>query len=782
MSIRGPQRPIHPPHPPLRRDALERPRIHQIAPESGLRALARKVWRAIATFFQKLFGCVQPPRAEEPIVLVSRPPLPPPRLPPPPPLSARLPRVPHPDTLEPEYAVSELDALSESVSDDSFVEPSVEGSVREESPISSEGRASPVEFEDEAEMSPFREESSTEETSHSAGTASTSGATGSVTRHVVVTPPGDLGGLIAEQQAKEVVNIAMRALIAEPVGVTPPTAAEEFFGAAMPSVAGRIAAAGGAGEFVRPVDERPFRFDPSDPKAQAEADQLAVQLREIEKAGGIPADFRLPDAALKGAPAAGARGAFHFDLAGVRKEDNLLWILNGLSKISAKMDVRIPNARTCLYATYGKRLVDQVLQDLGLQARSEYTLGDVRSILISIAATVTIDDLHDAFVALRSGGMGVRCLLTEEESAALLIQRDFAYLTPPQLAQLARLFSTVVLGEKKQSVLDAFVDKSKPIPYAKWLGHDCNYLLDVASLAAATSEEKELTLSEFLAKSAAYKALVRGQVIALSNDVLVCAGVYSNREADFHAVFFRKASDPETLHVAVRGTVSPQNWIDDAHPFGVGIAAFEAAQDDLIKILKMSRATEVVFSGHSLGGSHAQRLTAAALASIPELKSVRLYTHNAPAVEKGTNRVLAAHLKDKTVKLVHVQYDGDIVQCCGSELLGYDVPGADVTIHRFHGYLRETAKRIVHSTRGFLEPGRSFSSRKILEGAAAAPYLGPTAASVALGAIHYGAGLVGLAIARGMSAAGVPLRAPTCYLVHGRDRDGDGAAAAAAAR
>ncbi len=397
-----------------------------------------------------------------------------------------------------------------------------------------------------------------------------------------------------------------------------------------------------------------------------------------------------------------------------------------------------------LQETYGPYLKSIVTARYGLEKLETLTFGDVKMMLLGVAANVRVLDLECLFAEIKRADLSiqedpssikmkaVRCgdflaMARKEAILSLRAADSFGELSKKQVEYLLSAFKMLPTGAEIgiKPTEDVLYDKASLSFESKKsavFDHDLQMLNLCAQWEHLRIKHHNLAVSEYIGKTLAYRDLKGGMVFPVPD---------KENQAHYYRVvnsFKYKGLIPaliaplnknqdaydsegkETIDLIFRGTASGTQWYRNTDFRGIGNKVFYEKSKEILKMvedyLKESKSQDVVLnlSGHSLGGCDTQRGLVLLLEAIADskkdspfrkIKKLVMITHNAPRPEPDSNQrfkkavAKLTELKEEIkidIDITHVRYfdNGgyqDTVHMLGEVLLGADEDGGPVQVH-----------------------------------------------------------------------------------------------------
>lgn len=429
-------------------------------------------------------------------------------------------------------------------------------------------------------------------------------------------------------------------------------------------------------------------------------------------------------------------------------------------------------------ATYGARLTERVVQDIADDGKDlPVTVEMLRKMLVITAAKVTISDIKELYAQIKRHAAshkkedlvwGVARMLTQEQLKEISSAISFKKLTPEQLNILVKAFRTVpTLRRGFLPVLEAVLTVKErcgitALPAGFWFNDAVQLLRGFDALEKMSiSDHADLVIAEYFAKHLAYRRLYPGMIAPGrrsdgSADYFICQGRLPKSFQVFSTIW-TSWQDPRHCHLIFRGTQykshvegSGTSLANNIDPAGIAKGAFYKERAALLRmvekvIVKEGGIATLYIHGHSQGAIFAQRMLLASLQQLvskylepgilldvevtvdpllqdlwQQVSAIKVYCHNAPAVEHSCNRALKDVIgklqKERTiipVTLNFLYFVGDTIQNFGDYYLGDSIEEIERSVYYFQDpRLANPSTLALHKSRGLLRPTARFDMRE----------------------------------------------------------------------
>lgn len=431
-----------------------------------------------------------------------------------------------------------------------------------------------------------------------------------------------------------------------------------------------------------------------------------------------------------------------------------------------------------LKITYGSELANRVIKDIEDDGKDQpVTVQMLRKMLVIVAAKVTISDVRELYRQIKKYAasnrkedlvFGVARMLTKEQIREIAGAVSFKKLTPEQLNILVKAFRTVpTLRRGFLPVHEAVLTVRErcgmtPLPTGFWFNEAVQLLLGFDALEKMTiTGHAHLVISEYLAKFLAYRRLYPGMIAPGrqsdgSADYFICQGRLSKSFQVFSTIW-TSWHDPKQCHLIFRGTQykshvegSGTSLANNIDPSGIAKGAFYKERAALLRmvekvVIKEGGISSLYIHGHSQGAIFAQRMLLASLQQLvsrylepgilidaevtvdpllqslwQQISAIKVYCHNAPAVEHSCNRALKDVI-DKLQKgassvpvaLNFLCFVGDNIQNLGDYYLGDGIEELERSVYYFQDPRLTPSTLMLHKSRGLLRPTARFEIRAV---------------------------------------------------------------------
>lgn len=415
--------------------------------------------------------------------------------------------------------------------------------------------------------------------------------------------------------------------------------------------------------------------------------------------------------------------------------------------------------------TYGYPYIAHVINlRYNIAQRHVLTLGDVKRILVGVAANVTISNLQLLFNTIQdkeAHQLPMHCsnYLKKhypDEYRSLKESECFQDLDAKLLGCLLSAFRTVPVDEKTRRPILSLISNNPPkMEHGFPMVHDFKMLelLEQWKQLRLDLDQYPLAISEYVGKSLAYCELNYGMIVVLPDQEnrATYYQVYSRlqRRKDGVIAYLitpinRKKGEEKNIHLVFRGTNPNPKGLDsgasilrDTSSSGIGKQTFDAREREILKMVQDylketdHHRTELTISGHSLGGVDTQRAVVAVLERLSrsepdhvlrKLSKLTFITHNSPRGEPELNKRLRSAVETINQKEIPIQVNQrhvrffdeayeDTIQNFGNILVGADFDGSSGKKEVFAKapfYHRQLINVVLEANEGFF-PG--FSKR-----------------------------------------------------------------------